>query len=208
MLWNGTVPPETKDVLLLIADISGYTRFMLANQTELAHSHEIISALLQALIAEVEIPLSIAKLKGDALFLYLDKGAEPDAVRRVEAKLLRFFEAFSSTLRGRATTRTCSCGACRNTGSLRLKVVVHSGTALVYSIAQRTELAGIDVIIVHRLLKNSVTAREYILLTDAAKYDIHLDLPIICSGVEEVDGIGTVGVTAFRIRDHAETGHG
>lgn len=39
--------------------------------TELAHSHEIASALLEAIIAEVEILLSIAKLEGDAVFLYL-----------------------------------------------------------------------------------------------------------------------------------------
>ena len=189
------------NVLLIIADISGYTRFMVANQNELEHSHEIVGALLEAIIAEVEIPLSIAKLEGDAVFLYLVKDDDPsgETLRQVRMKLLRLFNAFSSRLRELATTRPCECGACRNIDQLRLKVVVHSGTALVYSIAGRTELAGVDVILIHRLLKNSLTAREYILLTDPAKRDLPLDLSVICSGGEEYEEIGRVNVTAYSV---------
>lgn len=140
---------EPKNVLLLIADISGYTRFMIANQTELAHSHEIVGALLEAIIAGVEIPLTIAKLEGDAVFLYLikDSGPSGGTLRQVRLKLLRLFDAFSSTLRELATTRRCTCGACRNIEQLHLKVIAHSGTALVYAIAGGTELASVDVIV-------------------------------------------------------------
>lgn len=73
------------DVLLIIADISGYTRFMVANQTEIEHSHEIISALLEAIIGEVEIPLTVSKLEGDAVFLYAIKDA--GIARRVRESL-------------------------------------------------------------------------------------------------------------------------
>jgi hypothetical protein len=162
---------------------------------------EIIGALLKAILAEVEIPLSVAKLEGDAIFLYLikdDDGGSASA-RAVSSKLLRFFDAFSCTLRDLATSRTCTCGACRNVDQLRLKVIVHAGTALVWSIAGRTELAGVDVIVAHRLLKNSVAAHEYILVTEAASRDVALDLPIIGAGAEEYGDVGTVNLTAYSV---------
>ncbi len=190
---------DTKEILLLLADISGYTRFMVANQTELEHSQQIIGALLEAIIEEVEIPLSIAKFEGDAVFLYATKDANADAVlRHVRNKLPRFFPAFSSRLRDLAATRTCECGACRNVNELRLKIIAHSGKAVIYSIADRTELAGVDVIIAHRLLKNSIAAREYILLTESAKRDLSLDLPLLQKSTEDVEDIGPIRVTAYR----------
>ena len=102
---------RTEDVLLMIADISGYTRFMVANQTELEHSHQIVGALLEAIIEEVEIPLEVAKLEGDAVFLYLVKADDRDAaLPRARAKLMRFFAAFQSTGRGgRARSPSAFC---------------------------------------------------------------------------------------------------
>lgn len=92
----------------------------------------------------------------------------------------------------------CGCRSCSNVGQLRLKVVVHSGETLVYEIAGRTELAGVDVIIVHRLLKNSLASREYLLLTEAAQRNLPLDLPVIETLVEDVEDIGPVRVTAYQ----------
>lgn len=187
------------DLLILLADISGYTRFMVANQTEAEHSQQIIGALLEAIIEEVEIPLSIAKFEGDAVFLYAIKGGNADAVvTHIRAKLPRFFSAFASRLREQAAMRTCHCGACRNVNELRLKIIAHSGQAVIYSIADRTELAGVDVIIAHRLLKNSIAAREYILVTESAKRDLTLDLPLLQESTEEIEDIGPVQVTVYR----------
>ncbi len=186
-----------RDVVLLIADISGYTRFMVANQTEVEHSQAVIGALLEAILREVEIPLTVAKLEGDALFLYLEKEGSPSTLKKVEQELTAFFRAFSTTLRELATMSTCTCGACRNIGQLRLKIIVHSGKALIYSIASRTELAGVDVILVHRLLKNSIPHHEYILLTDPARRDLTLDLPLLMASTETYDEIGTVNFTVY-----------
>jgi class 3 adenylate cyclase len=187
------------DVLILLADISGYTRFMVANQTEVEHSQQIIGALLEAIIDEVEIPLSIAKFEGDAVFLYAIKDGNGDAVTRsIRDKLPKFFAAFSSKLLELAAARTCACGACRNVNELTLKVIAHSGQAVIYTIADRTELAGVDVIIAHRLLKNSIAAREYILATESAKRDLRLDLPLLQESTEEVEDIGPIKVTVYR----------
>ena len=45
---------------LIIADISGYTRYMAANAKTLAHSQTIITELIKTIIRTVELPLEVA----------------------------------------------------------------------------------------------------------------------------------------------------
>lgn len=169
-------PFEEQDVALIIADIGGYTEFMLSTQTSLLHGQWIINELIQSIIEQVQIPLKIAKLEGDAVFLYAVKdgsGARWQTVRRqIGEKLLAFFDAFSDKLRQLGEATNCTCDACANISGLRLKAIVHTGTAAFYKIGNFTELSGVDVIIVHRLLKNSVKLHEYVLMTEAAFRDI------------------------------------
>jgi hypothetical protein len=167
---------STKKVLLVIADISGYTEFMVSSELEIEHSQHIISELIKAIITQVEIPLEVSKLEGDAVFLYAIKESEDytwdEVAHRVGKKLIRFFEAFHDRLENLGSCGICNCGACSNTGVLSLKVVVHSGHALFYRLHRFEELSGSDVILVHRLLKNSAAASEYILMTGEAYTDV------------------------------------
>ena len=57
---------------------------------------------------------------------------------------------------------------CLQTGNLRIKFVAHFGEASIDPVRQWTELTGVDVIVVHRMLKNDVPVSEYLLATDAA----------------------------------------
>src|SRR5439155_1454926 len=61
----------------------------------------------------------------------------------------------------------CLCDACGQTGDLAVKFVAHLGEIAVEETRRGTQLAGVDVILVHRLLKNDVPAAEYVLMTDA-----------------------------------------
>src|SRR5215471_12953244 len=85
-------------VLLIIADISGYTRYMTANAKTLAHSQTIITELVKTIVKQVELPLEVAKLEGDAVFLYARKhrGAESwaNTKKLLGQKLLAFFDSF------------------------------------------------------------------------------------------------------------------
>jgi len=63
--------PVANDLLLPIADISGYTRFMMKNHTARVHAHGIISDLLSAVIKEAQLPLEVNKLEGDARSFWL-----------------------------------------------------------------------------------------------------------------------------------------
>ena len=67
----------------------------------------------------------------------------------------------------RPTDGIC-CEACCKRGDLRLKVLAHYGEFMVKRVSRFEELAGDEVILIHRLLKNQVPANEYLLLTEAA----------------------------------------
>jgi hypothetical protein len=80
----------------------------------------------------------------------------------------------------------------------RLKVIVHSGEALFHRVYHFVELAGVDVIIVHRLLKNTVAADHYLLLTEAARRDVEFADPIeLRAGSETYDDIGQLNTLVY-----------
>ena len=61
---------QERQVVFVIADISGYTRFIVSNEKSLAHSQIIIRELISTLIEEIKLPLSLIRIEGDAIFLY------------------------------------------------------------------------------------------------------------------------------------------
>ena len=65
-----------------------------------------------------------------------------------------------------AATNLCPCDACVQADNLKLKFVAHIGEVATQTIRDRRKLVGIDVILVHRLLKNPVQAPEYVLFSE------------------------------------------
>lgn len=181
------------EFLLVIADISGYTRFMLTTHTARVHAHGIIADLIAAVIAEVEIPLEVNKLEGDAIFMIAGRPASGwgDCGRRIGAKLPAFVAAFDRRLTDLASSNICACIACEQMVKLRLKVIGHHGTALRTLVAGFDELSGVDVIVVHRLLKNTVAAAEYILLTEPALSVLEPDGEFVAHA-ERYDDVGEI----------------
>jgi class 3 adenylate cyclase len=161
---------ETRRVFLVLADISGYTRFARLHRLSQAHAETIICDLLDAVIAHTEHPLKLNELLGDAAFFYAPSDGTPATAQPVFAQVNRFCAAFDQ--RSRELTGECSmcvCDACRNAGTLRLKVIVHEGEAVITRLRGFEKLAGEDVILAHRLLKNSIPAQEYVAVTDAVQ---------------------------------------
>ncbi len=60
----------------------------------------------------------------------------------------------------------CPCGSCTQTSDLKLKFVAHVGEVATQTIKRRRKLVGMDVIFVHRLLKNPVPVPEYVLVSE------------------------------------------
>jgi class 3 adenylate cyclase len=163
---------EEKRLVILLADISGYTRFMIENRTSAVHGQICINLLIESILREVDIPLTLHEIEGDAVFLYAahpgDDEAWREVLEQVSRKLERFFAAFIEQS-GFATEATpCGCAICRNADRLGLKIIVHAGKAVFHEVAGRPQVSGPDVILAHRLLKNSIEGDEYLLLTGAA----------------------------------------
>jgi len=159
--------PELRSVALVIVDIGGYTGFLKFHKTSLLHAQEVIAQLLEAVIDKASHPLVLNKLEGDAAFMYADLAdGDTAGARDIANQVREFFASFHAKARELAGARSeCPCEACRRILDLRLKAVLHRGLAGFRKIRQFEELTGEDVILVHRLLKNTIVAKEYILMT-------------------------------------------
>ena len=87
----------------------------------------------------------------------------------------------------------CPCSGCKEAANLTLKFVAHVGEVAPQTIRDRLKLVGIDVILVHRLLKNPVPVREYVLLSEELYRTGEESLPAPAHEVSpELEGFGTV----------------
>jgi len=113
------------------------------------------------------------------------------AARDVMAQVKAFFPAFDGCLgRQRAARAHCSCDACTGIDKLRLKAFVHAGEMALKRVRLFEEMAGESVIFVHRLLKNSVEQREYVLMSEAARAAAGIDETLLRPHEENLDGVG------------------
>jgi hypothetical protein len=182
--------------LLVIADIGGYTKFMRVHRINLAHAQYIVAQLLEAVIDGAEPRLELAKLEGDAAFFYalLPEGrSKKDDVAdlgKIVASIRRAFLAKRIELE---TDRVCTCDSCVQAGQLKLKFVAHVGEVAFQKVKRYTELAGVDVIFVHRLLKNSVPIAEYTLMSEPVfqRVDETFRQHSVAS-TEDLEGLGSV----------------
>lgn len=173
----------------MLADISGYTGFLDAVTT--AHhgdlfggetvpaAYPLISTLLDGIIGRLVPPFTLAKLEGDAVFAYATTN---DALPRGDAVLACMtgcYAGFRAQLADARGLWTCQCDACVRVATLDLKFVLHAGSFVIQSIGGGRELAGPDVVIAHRLLKNHATemlgTHAYALATAEAMR--RLDMP-------------------------------
>ena len=190
------LPSGQRRLFIVLVDLSGYTELMVASQTAALHGQMVVSMLLEAILGEVDSPLHLQEIEGDAVFLYAEhpgsESAWRDVCEHIGHKLPRFFEAFAEAVVSMDQATMCSCAVCQNKG-LRIKVVVHSGEAVFHSIQGRPQVSGVDVIKAHRLLKNSVPSNEYILLTKTADDDLSSSLDLkFTKGEEKYDGLGAI----------------
>src|SRR5829696_7008867 len=179
--------------LLLIADIGGYTEYMRAHRMSLAHAEVNTARLLEAVI-DAAGDFELIEIEGDAAFLSrradtLDDDATVAAMTQAVEDMHRAFHHE----RQYVAANLCPCDGCEQTDNLKLKFVAHIGEVATQTIRDRRKLVGIDVILVHRLLKNSVAAPEYVLLSEelyrnggAALSDRVQEVP------HDLEGIGPV----------------
>lgn len=156
-------PPERGT--LLLADISGYTRYLTA--VELDHSGDIIASLLDAVGQRLR-GWVLDEVEGDAIFAHAPRGTLGGTALLTAVEACYF--SFAAQRARIARQSTCPCLACRGVDDLELKIVVHECEYLTQRIVGLNKLMGPGVILAHRLLKNDVTSRTgllgYCLLTE------------------------------------------
>lgn len=183
----------TQHGYLLLADISGYTSFVAG--TELDHSHEILTDLLETICMPIEKLLSIHKLEGDAVFAYA-----PEAIIARGETMLELVEATYVAFRDRQNqirrATTCTCKACQNIPSLDLKFILHHGDYVIQQVRGIREMVGSDVNLIHRLSKNHVSEatgwRAYLMITEQCLEHLNLHLEGAHRQTEAYEHLGEV----------------
>ncbi|MFP2924021.1 DUF2652 domain-containing protein [Pyxidicoccus sp. 3LG] len=188
--------------LLLIADIGGYTRFMKHHRFSLAHAQDTVAQLLEAVIDAAGRKLKLAKLEGDAAFFY----AVGDDFTTVSRHISNIRRAFLARREQLIVDRMCQCDGCMQVSSLTLKFVTHAGEVAFQRVKHLTELAGVDVILVHRMLKNDVPVPEYVLMTDTVLHQLEPELRRFTRGLEhEFEGMGRTATHYIDLNELAAT---
>jgi uncharacterized protein YndB with AHSA1/START domain/class 3 adenylate cyclase len=192
--------PKPESACFVIADISGYTNFLAA--VELDHAQDIIADLMDTVVRGLRPPFRLAKFEGDAAFCYA-------VTEKVDGSLLQdsiesAYFAFRRRMRNIKAASLCECDACRTMQKLDFKFVVHHGEMIKQKMGGREELAGRDVIVVHRLLKNSVNERfgnrAYVLYSDACIAAMGID-PAVHGLVAHEETIDIIGPVKLWVRD-------
>jgi hypothetical protein len=195
--------PKPELAYFAIADISGYTSFLAG--VELDHAQDIIADFMDTVVKGLRPPFRLAKFEGDAAFVYA-------MAEKVDGSLLQdtiesaYFK-FRRRLRDIKQASTCECKACVAMSDLDFKFVVHHGEMVKQKMGGREELAGRDVILVHRLLKNTVSekvgSRAYAMYSDACIQTMGID-PAAQGLLEHRETIDIIGDVKLWLRDLEE----
>jgi hypothetical protein len=167
---------KTQHGYLVLADISGFTSYVAG--TELEHANEILTELLELIVARFTPTLTLSKLEGDAVFAYAPESRFSRGEALVEL-IEATYIAFRDLVENMRRRTTCQCNACRAIPTLDLKFLTHHGDYIIQNVAGIKEMVGSDVNLIHRLLKNHVSEatgwRAYALFTEKGLQ--HIALP-------------------------------
>jgi len=150
-----------EQVTILIPDISGYTEFV--SKAEIDHGAHILNHLLETIVNSMSEDYVVAEIEGDAVLLY--KKGNPPTKQEILEQCVKTFTAFHTQIQKMDHIRICQCVACHGVVKLTLKFIVHFGLISENIVSRFTKASGIDMVIAHRLLKNSIDYPEYLLLT-------------------------------------------
>ncbi|MGZ4331220.1 MAG: DUF2652 domain-containing protein [Solirubrobacteraceae bacterium] len=184
----------TQRALLLIADIGGYTEYMQFHRSILGHAEAATSRMLGKVV-DAARDFDLVEIEGDAAFL--SRGADGlgghATLSAITQAAVAMHRAFHEERR-LVELNMCPCESCTQTSALRLKFVAHVGEVATQTIKRRRKLVGMDVIYVHRLLKNPVQVPEYLLVSE----DLYRNggtapsEPAMQKVAQDLEGIGPV----------------
>ncbi len=133
-----------RPALLVIADIGGYTAFMKAHKTSLAHAQDVVARLLEAVI-DAAPNLTLLEIEGDAAFFYAwpPDGQDAASAQMVADQIVAMHRAFHTVRQDIATLNTCPCEGCKGARQLSVKFVAHLGEVAIQRVKHVSKLAGL-----------------------------------------------------------------
>lgn len=166
------------------------------HKMSLLHAEKIIGELMECMLDQVKAPVVAHEILGDAMSLYaVDDGSDGLAdtiLEQLESYFIAFRKREAFLLR---ECGFCVCDACTSVRQLKLKAILHTGEAAFTQIRDIQKVSGLDVILSHRLLKNTVESNEYILVTKAFSEKCSTsDMTNYVEHVEQCEGVGSVPV--------------
>jgi hypothetical protein len=184
---------RTEPACLVIADITGYSGYLAG--VELDHAQDILADLIDTVVGALRPTFQLAKLEGDAAFVWLPTATVDGSELRDVIE--RCYFAFQRRIRDVRQASTCECNACIRIPNLDLKFVAHHGRVARQQMAGMEELVGSDVILVHRLLKNHVGEAlgmpAYVIYTDTLARQMGLGDPAAAGMREYRETFESVG---------------
>lgn len=187
--------------IFLIFDISGYTPFVRLHKLNLLHAEKIIKDLLDTIVATARPPLKVHEIEGDAVCFYAEQGSNPERTARdVMAQALAVMDAFAVKAHALDAINICVCDACSVVRDLKLKCFLHAGEASLKKIAgfRKEQLGGEDIIVIHRLMKNDIPSREYLVVTEGFRLLTEARPPWRAESLREtLDGFGEMPIEVY-----------
>lgn len=187
---------KKEPTLICIPDISGFTQFM--SEVDFELSSKIIPALLNKIVYSNEIGLKISEIEGDAV-LFFRTGKLPSFKSLIEQCKL-FYTEFYHQMDLLMAENSHKIDSQIIPKILGLKIVLHFGEDIgAMQVGNNIKLIGEDIIIAHRLLKNSIKSDEYLMISEALfKHYKHQNIDKetywcdLKHGQDDYDHIGTV----------------
>jgi len=178
---------------LLLADLSGFTRFMAS--AELEHAQEIVTELIDLVCSNIKPVFKIAEIEGDAVFAYASENQFSRGETLLEIVELTYYN-FTFRKNIMQEKSTCGCKACSSIREVDLKFVIHFGSFAMQNYSGSIKPLGSDVNLSHRFLKNSVNEKlglkHYALLTENCLRKTELPADIFIPVKEYYEHFGDV----------------
>src|SRR5215218_6377823 len=131
---------STRRVVMLIADIGGYTDYMQFHRSVLGHAEAATTRMLDKVV-DAARGFDLIEIEGDAAFLSRDVDAldGPGTMKAVVGAVAASYAAFHAERR-LIELNMCPCGSCKQTNTLKLKFVAHVGEVATQTIRRRKNL--------------------------------------------------------------------
>ena len=133
-------------------------------ETNLEFSRKVIPPLLRNIVASNTLSYKIGEIEGDAILFY--RFGNFPSLKEISEQCKKFYIDFILHLEQLKKEFPEDFAKYISSKKLSLKIILHSAEITTTYIGGLIKLIGEDVVVVHKLLKNSVPDAEYILLSE------------------------------------------